>query len=79
MQIKEFKCTCHACGNTWFLGYDEVLIADASAKANAGKALLCCAGCLPALAIPSIKSVDVDKCPKCGSRAIKRQEITHEV
>ena len=79
MQIKEFRCTCMACRKTWYYGYEEMLMADASDKIEAGKACLCCSGCLPILAVPKIQTVDVTKCPRCGSRAIKKETVIHEV
>lgn len=77
--IKETKCTCNACGNIWFFGKQEALENAANAMGNLGKNMMCCTGCLPALLIPNKNVMDLGKCPKCGSRAIKSEEITHEV
>lgn len=78
-KIMETKCTCESCGNIWFYGKQEVTERNAAAMHNVGKALTCCSGCLPAVFIPDKKVIDLDKCPKCGSRAIIKENVTHEV
>jgi predicted nucleic-acid-binding Zn-ribbon protein len=78
-QVKETKCTCNSCGNVWYYGKQEVQENKAAALSNVGKAMMCCGGCIPAVLIPNKKAVDLDKCPKCGSRAITKEEVTHEV
>ncbi len=40
----------------------------------AGKSMTCCGGCLPKSNVR-----DLDRCPECGSRAIHRETIVHEV
>ena len=77
--ISETKCTCAACGNVWYYGKQEASDIKAAKMQNAGKAMMCCSGCLPAILIPDKKVVDVDKCPKCGSKAVKKEIVTHEV
>lgn len=77
--VKETKCTCSACGNLWFYGKQEKLESTSAALDNLGKSMMCCSGCLPAAFIPDKKVLDLNKCPKCGSRAIKKEEIQHEV
>jgi len=77
--IKETKCTCSACGNVWFYGKQEVQDQKANVASNAGKALACCGGCWPALLIPDKQIIDLNKCPKCGSKAVKREEVMHHV
>jgi hypothetical protein len=78
-QIREFKCTCDSCGNVWFYGKQEVDANMANALSNAGSNLMCCTGCFPAAFISEKKIVDLDKCPKCNSSAIKKEVITHEI
>lgn len=88
-KIKETKSTCKACGHIWYYGKDEVTsnFGDkmqnlGSEMSNAGKDVMCCTGCLPALFIPEkkIKQVqDLDKCPKCGSKAVTKEQVVHEV
>jgi len=46
---------------------------------NLGKSMMCCGGCLPAVLIPDKKVIDLNKCPKCGSKVIKKEEVIHEV
>lgn len=77
--IKETKCTCSACGNVWFYGKQEAWEQKANAMSNAGKAMSCCGGCWPALFIHDKQVIDLNKCPKCGSKAVKKEEVTHSV
>lgn len=78
-RIMETKCTCSACGHVWFYGKQETTEATSAALHNLGKSMMCCGGCLPSVFIPDKKVVDLDKCPKCGSRATKKEVVTHEV
>lgn len=88
-KIKETKCTCSACGNVWYYGKQELLENRAksiencgSAMSNTGSDMMCCSGCAPAILIPkqqAVKVKDLNKCPKCNSSAIRKEEITHEI
>ncbi len=78
-KIKETQCTCSVCGHTWFYGKQEVLEQTSATMENLGKSMACCTGCLPAIFIPDKKVIDLNKCPKCGSKAIKKEEVIHEV
>jgi len=78
-QIKETKCTCSACGNIWYYGKEETDRQSLNAMSNCSKSMMCCGGCFPAAFIPDKKIVDFNKCPKCNSRAISKEEITHNV
>jgi hypothetical protein len=78
-KIKETKCICNACGHTWFYGKQDVLESTGAAMENLGKNLSCLSGCLPAVFIPDKKVIDLNKCPNCGSRAINKEEVIHEV
>jgi predicted nucleic-acid-binding Zn-ribbon protein len=85
-KISETKATCKSCGHIYFYGRkDELDQAFSHLQADLNdtpKNLLCCTGCLPALLIPDAKrkeKVDFDKCPKCGSRAVTKEKIVHEV
>ena len=78
-QIRETKCTCSACGNIWFYGKEEALEQTGAAMSNLGKSMMCCGGCLPAVLVPDKKVVDLTKCPKCGSKAVKKEQVIHEV
>lgn len=77
--IKETKCICNQCGNIWFYGKQETSESTGNAMQNCGKTLMCCSGCLPAILIPNRKVLDLNKCSKCGSRAIKKEMATYEV
>ena len=87
--IRETKCTCVACGNVWYYGKKELWNNRAERFENFGNKLdntssdmMCCGGCLPAIFIPKkqIKQVmDLNKCSKCNSTAVRKEEIIHEV
>ncbi len=78
-KIKETRVTCQACGNVWHFGKTEELESASAALHNVGKSMMCCTGCLPAVLIPDQKVVDLTKCPKCGSKAVKKDIVEHEV
>ena len=77
--IQETRCTCKACGNVWYFGKEEVTVQTANALNNCGKSMMCCTGCAPALLIPDKPMIDLNQCPKCNSRAVEREVVTHEV
>jgi len=78
-QITETKATCKACGNTWFYGKSDSLEQMGAASSNCGKSMMCCT-CSPcAMFIPNQKVTDLNKCPKCNSRAVNREKVTHDV
>lgn len=78
-KISETKCTCTACGNIWHYGKSDEMQNVGNAMQQAGKSLMCCTGCFPALLIPTKTVNDLNKCPKCGSKAVKKEKIVHEV
>jgi len=78
-EISETKCTCEACGNVWFYGKSDEIAEKNKKIANVGKAMACCGGCFPALLIKDKEVIDLNKCPKCGSRAVKKEIVTHSV
>lgn len=78
-RIQETKCTCQACGHIWFYGKQEVLQQTSDALQNLSKAMLCCGGCLPAILMPTKTPIDPGKCPKCGSKASRKEQIVHDV
>ncbi len=88
-RIQETKCTCQACGNIWYYGKKELwdnradrMINFGKEGSNLGSDMMCCGGCLPALFIPKeqVKQVkDLNKCPKCNSSAVRKEEVVHEV
>lgn len=77
--ISETRATCQSCGNIWHYGKNEQFENFTNSLNNAGNAMMCCGGCLPALFMSSKPVVDLNKCPKCGSKAVKTQQVTHEV
>jgi hypothetical protein len=76
--IKETRCTCAACGNVWHYGKMDSLREAGNAMQDAGKAMMCCTGCLPAVFIPTKTPIDLNKCPKCGSRAVTKEIVEHQ-
>jgi hypothetical protein len=78
-RISETKCTCAACGNIWYYGKAEALQNAGKAMQNAGKSMMCCTGSAPAAFIPDREVVDLNKCQKCGSRAVSKTVVTHDV
>jgi hypothetical protein len=79
-KIMETKCTCNMCGNIWFYGKDEVNNANSDALYNFGKAMTtCCSGCFPLIFLPDKKVIDLNKCPRCGSLSITKNNIIHYV
>lgn len=78
-KITETKCTCLSCNNIWHYDKNEQIQNAGVAMQEAGKAMMCCTGCFPALLVPPKQIKDFNKCPKCGSKAIKKEQIVHEV
>lgn len=78
-KIRETKATCGACGNVWHYGKAEQLQSTGAAMQNVGKDMMCLGGCAPAVFIPEKNAVDLGKCAKCGSRAVTREVVEHEV
>ena len=79
VEVRETRCTCAACGNVWYYGKEEVQKNSAAKMHQVGKAMICCGGCFPALLIPNQEVVDLDKCSKCGSKAVRKEIVTHHV
>ncbi len=77
--IKETKSTCLSCGKIWHYGKEDVMQNTGAAMQNLGKAMMCCTGCFPALLIPDKKTVNLSKCPECGSAAVKTEAVEHVV
>lgn len=78
-QITENKVTCSACGNVWYFGKTESVKNTSNSLHNLGSSMMCCSGCMPALLIPQKEVIDFKRCSKCGSRAVKCEQITHNV
>lgn len=89
-EIHETKCTCKACGNIWYYGKKEerqeclTMCGNCSSTtSNCGTSMMCCSGCGPAVFIPDKKVEDtptiMSQCPKCNSKVITKEVITHLV
>lgn len=78
-EITETRCTCGSCGNVWHYGKADKLQAQGAAMQNLGKSMMCCSGCGPAAFLPDQDVPDLNKCPQCGSRAVSKTEVTHQV
>ena len=82
--IEETKCTCISCNNIWFYGKQDKQEQRANKMHNTGKSLLACGTCGTPLGclfwlMPEKKIVDLGKCPKCGSMAVKKEIVIHYV
>jgi RNA polymerase subunit RPABC4/transcription elongation factor Spt4 len=77
--VTETRHTCNVCGKVWHYGKQEQLQNIGNAMSNLGKGMSCCTGCLPAVFIPDKKVVDLNKCPNCGSKDVRKEQIAHEV
>jgi hypothetical protein len=77
--IKEKKCTCVECGKIWHYDKKDAFENNLNKVSNAGKAMSCCGGCIPALLIKDKEVVDFERCSSCSSKNIKCEEISHEV
>lgn len=78
-KVSETKATCKACGNVYYFGKKDQVEHVSAKLDNCGTDLMCCGGCWPAMFMPRKKAVDPNKCPKCGSRAIVKERVVHEV
>jgi hypothetical protein len=76
--IQETRCTCSACGNIWYYGKSEVFESYSAKFRNAGKNMSACTCCWP-LSYMNREKTDLNKCPNCGSKAVKKEQIIHEV
>ena len=71
-RILETICTCGSCGHVWSYKQDIVESAKANLQ-NVGTPIVLFRNC-----IPSQEAVALNKCPKCGSRALRKKEIRRE-
>jgi len=78
-KITENRGTCQSCGNIWHYGKEEKWENASNAMHNVSKSMMCCTGCWPAIFLSDKKITDFSKCPKCGSKAVKTEQVTHEV
>ncbi len=83
-EVKETRCICNQCSKVWhYLKKDEDGVRGAKSHnltKNLVQATACCGspvGCFAA-AIPEKKVKDLDQCPNCKSRDIKRETITYK-
>lgn len=80
-QIKETKCICKACNHVWYYGKQDVAEAKGKKAKKCGEDMQNCGNalsCRPTIPFRD-ERVDLDKCPECGSRAIKKEEVIHNV
>lgn len=77
--ITETKCTCKACGHIWYYGKSEVWQQAGNVLHNAGTAASCCT-CSPCcMFVPDKPVKDLLQCPKCNSKAVHAESVTHNV
>lgn len=77
-KIQETRCTCLACGKVWYYGKSEVFQNYSAKLRNTGKNLSGCTCCWP-MSYMSRENTDLDKCPNCGSKAVNKEQIIHDV
>jgi len=76
--MKETKCTCQACGNIWYYGKKEAVEAKLTGLNKFGDTLIRIGHGGIAWLIPESGKKDiVNKCPKCNSSAIAKEQIMH--
>ena len=78
-RIQETRCTCSACGKVWYYGKTDVYNNFSKQLRNAGKNISGASCCCWPMSYMSREETDMGKCPGCGSKAIKKEQITHEV
>jgi predicted nucleic-acid-binding Zn-ribbon protein len=68
--VSETKVTCQACGHIWHYSNRDTLnkVSDALMDLNSVK-----------IFGQDSNSSDFDKCPKCGSRAIRQEKVEYKV
>jgi predicted RNA-binding Zn-ribbon protein involved in translation (DUF1610 family) len=74
-QIQETRCTCLACGKIWYYGKSDVYASYAAKSRNIARSLSCCSP----VSLFRREKTDLTKCPNCGSKAVKKEQIIHEV
>ncbi len=75
-KVKETQAKCTACGHVWHYLSSDKLAGCGEEMQKLGCSMMTC-GCL-SMFYTKTHSMH-DKCPKCGSRAIKREKIEHNV
>ena len=78
-RIQETRCTCSACGKVWYYGKTDVYNNFSKQLRNAGKNISGVSCCCWPMSYMGREETDMGKCPGCGSKAIKKEQITHEV
>lgn len=85
-QVQETKNTCQGCGHVWFYDQSDKIQNFGDKMGATGDSLIknsCCCLFFPfgllALLIPDKKVQDLNRCPKCNSRAIQKETITHSI
>jgi predicted RNA-binding Zn-ribbon protein involved in translation (DUF1610 family) len=80
-KVKEMRATCSACGHVWHYKWGEEFQKKmdnfSTESSKLGCNLMTC-GCLNAFMQPK-RTIPVGRCPKCGSSAISRETVTHEI
>lgn len=80
-QIEETRCTCNACGKVWFFGkidHSRNQVKELYNMCKIGTAHTCPC-CYPLNFFEGRNVVDLEKCPNCGSKAISKEQVIHEV
>jgi DNA-directed RNA polymerase subunit RPC12/RpoP len=78
-RIQETRCTCSACGKVWYYGKKDVYNNVSKQIRNAGKTISGASCCCWPMSYMNREETDMGKCPSCGSKAVIKEQITHEV
>lgn len=78
-KVEETRCTCTACGKVWYYGKREVYGNFSKKLRNAGKDISGATCCCWPMSYMNREQTDLDKCPNCGSKAVKKEQISHDV
>ncbi len=73
--VKEVRATCQSCQHVWHYLPGQKMQQAGETMQRAGCAIMTCG--LATLFMK--KPTDLGQCPKCGSRAVKAEDVVHEV
>ena len=74
--VKEVRATCQSCDHVWHYLPGQGMKQAGEAMQRAGCALMTCG--VASLFMKKPENL-VSQCPKCGSRAVKSEDVVHNV
>lgn len=72
--VRETQGTCSVCKHNWYFNMADILREKGKRMKDTGKDLLAL-GFLPLALIPNEQIRDLERCPKCGSRAVTLRDV----